>query len=151
MAAISRLVAMGRRMKTSEMFTVVFLLSSVARRFPAASPAASALASLAELHAAVGRQAKLAFGDDGLTHLQAGVNHQILIDARAGRNLARFYRAVFLHYVDEQPVLPGLHGLIRNHDRVRLRGQPQHHVDELARPRPMVAIRNPALRFFGPV
>ena len=108
--AISRLVAIGRRMKISEKFTPSPLLAraSLARPLPAAARPAAVRGPVPCVPGARRSWPSVTTVSPGF---QALLDHHVLIDARAGRHRPRFHRAVLLHHVDELPVLAGLHGL----------------------------------------
>src|SRR4249920_2153683 len=124
MAAINRLVAIGRSMKVSEKFTPGPLLSL------GASAPAAALA-VAHHYAAAGSEAQLPFGDHGFAGLEARLDHHVLIHARSGGDGARIHGAVFLHHVDKLPVLSRLDGFVRHYHGIALRGEPQRDAHEL--------------------
>src|SRR5437016_14538942 len=107
-----RLVAIGRRMKFSETFTPRPLLASR----PAAS---AALLTVAQYHAATGRQPQLAFGNYRLTGFQTLVDHHILVHTGARDHRARFHGPVLLHNVNESAVLTCLHGFIGHYHGIR--------------------------------
>src|SRR5215467_14550079 len=151
MAAISRLVAIGRRMKNSDRFTANSLagttLSCIAAALP--RPASAAAAALAKLDAAAGLQSQLPFRHHSLAGIDALEDHQILIYPSADLHIARFHRAILLHNVDELPVLAVLNGLIGNRDGVGLHGQAQRDVKELSRPELAVLVLESALELDG--
>ncbi len=101
------------------------------------------------LHVAARSEPELALGDHRLAGLQAPVNHQFLIHARAGDHRAHLDGSILLHHVNELAVLPGLHGLIGNHSGVRPRGQSQSHAHEFARPKAIGGILKSALELDG--
>src|SRR5437016_7033876 len=99
-ASISRLVAIGLRMKISETFMLrSALLFSAARRRPTGS---------ADPDAAPRHQAQGALRDYLLSSTQPLVNDDILIDAGAGDHGPRFHRHILLDDIHKYAVLAGL-------------------------------------------
>src|SRR5579883_221014 len=111
--------------------------------FATAAPAA------AELDMGAGRQPELALGYDCFAGFQAVIDHQVLVDARAGGNRPHFDSAVLLHDVHKLAILAGLHRLVGNHDRIRPHRQPQRDTYELARPEFIVLVLESALQLDG--
>src|ERR1019366_5272393 len=148
MAAISRLVAIGRSINVWEIFMRqqrrnAFRLI-LRTPFPSAPPFAGAFAAgrdrawrctgappaayaacaaAADRHLAARRQPQLAFLHYGLARFQTLLNHHVLVDSRAGRHRAVLHAAVRLHHVNVRTVLSGHHCLIRNRHGVRRRSQ----------------------------
>src|SRR3974390_961809 len=94
-ASISRLVAIGRRMNGSEMFTELrprgVSVSGSAAAIASAVPASAASAAArrrveVRRHARSGLEPELSLGDDRLARLQALVDHDVLIDALRRRD-----------------------------------------------------------------
>src|SRR5262245_35151889 len=104
MASMNRLVAIGRRMKTSEIFTAVSPDAVLGRsgrvRF--------------DLDAAARNQSQLAGGHDSIALREALIDNHIAFDASAGEHRSRFDGHIGLHNVDEFAILAGLHGRRRN-------------------------------------
>src|ERR1700692_1152185 len=125
---------MGRRMNISEKFTSPPVLAC-------GWPARSRLCAIV-LGGNPGprRQAKLTVGDYSFAEFQALINHQFLIDSDTGGYRPRLHRAVRFHHEYKFALLPGLDGLIGHHQGIGLSGKPQHHADELARPKLAVRI-----------
>src|SRR5579871_990047 len=117
MPNIRRLVAMGRRMKISEIFKPDLLAGFGRRPWPAALP----VPPVSILNPAAGRETKLAFGDHGFAGLEAPVDHEVLIDARAGDHRSQLNSLVLLHYVHKWAVLSSLDCLVGHDDRIRVR------------------------------
>src|SRR5213593_3499438 len=127
MASIRRLVAMGRRMKISEMFNPLPLFACRARfrSFPRLAH---------DLNAAARSQPELSLHDDGFAGPKAGLDHQVSIDSGAGDDGAALHGLVRLHDEHVGAVLTGLHRLIRDDEGVRLGSQPDSDPNELAGP-----------------
>ena len=156
MAAISRLVAIGRLMKISEMFTLPALARpAAARRAPTASaaararrpPAALPLVSLFWTFVPCSRRSwpsvttvSPGFSPFSITHVVVHVlardGHGPLIDG-----------GVRFHDEDELAVLAGLHGLLRHDGRVLDRREPQPDARELPRPQAAIGIRKRRFQF----
>src|SRR5450830_1357646 len=92
-AAISRLVAIGRRMKISETCISALLTSAALTAAPAATAASAtpgtAAAREIRRDARTGFEAQLPFGDDRFAGLQAFLHHHVV-----GHALARGDRAL---------------------------------------------------------
>src|SRR5947208_9311173 len=129
-AAISRLLAIGRLMKISEIFIgppLLNLSAATAAATSASTPAAAtapgsgAAASIANLHLRACLETKLPLGDDCLSCVQAFFNHDVVADALADGDCLLIHRAVILHDEHELAFLSRLHRLTREHERVRQR------------------------------
>src|SRR5438128_7597614 len=90
--AIKRLVAIGRRIKVSDMFTPGPPLAPL-------SAASASPSSAAVLHRnlTARSQPQLTFGDHDFTRIHA-FDHHVLLHASARGYVARFHRAVRLHH-----------------------------------------------------
>ena len=82
-AAISRLVAIGRLMKISEMFIAPLPAPTASAATSAAARAVKPARAAAGLHLRAGLEPQLAFGDDGLAGLQALLDDDVVADALA--------------------------------------------------------------------
>src|SRR5437870_2995721 len=98
-AAINKLVAMGRRIKTSERFKLPSC--GRLRRRP---PPGIGLRLVAHLYAGAGLQLELPFRDYRFPGLQAGFDHQIRVHTRSCGYRTDFYCTILFHYVDERTV-----------------------------------------------
>src|SRR5437867_932688 len=127
MASIRRLVAIGRRMKISEMFNPLpfFARRARSRSFPRLAH---------DLNAAARSQPELPLHDDGFAGTKPVLDHQILIDSGAGNDGAALHGLVRLHDEHVGAVLTRLHSLIRDNEGVRLGSQPDSDPNELAGP-----------------
>src|SRR5262245_63055116 len=106
-AAISRLVAIGRRMKISERFTLR------ARPRAASTPPASAAAAAwrgvqIRRHARTGLEAELPFGDDDVAGLQSLFDDDVVCDVLVDGNCPLLHGRIRF---DEENVLAVLSGL----------------------------------------
>src|ERR1019366_5488820 len=137
--AMMRLVAIGRRMKFSEMFTPGPLLA------PRPSPAPA----VSHDDAAARRQAQLPLRDHRLAQLQTLVHDHVLIDAGAGGDGPHLHRPILLHHIDIRTVLAGLDRLVRHYDGVWLGGEPQGDTDKLPRPQLAIGVGKRALQLDG--
>ena len=89
---------------------------------------------------------ELSFGDHRLAGVQALLDHDVFADPLPdGDGLLR-HGVVRLDEEHELAVLPGLHRLARQHDRVRDRRHAQAHARELARPQAAVVVLEPRLQ-----
>jgi hypothetical protein len=90
-------------------------------------------------------QTQVTVGDDGLTRLEATLDHGL-----RGRRAPDGHRTQIdlLLPVDDEHIgslLPGLYGNRRHHDRIRVRAQRDHDIHVLARPQPAIGIGERAL------
>src|SRR5262249_50420508 len=116
-------------------------LRSAASTIPASSASTSApAAAILNLHAAAGRQSKLAFRYDRLAGIKPSIDDQILIDSSARDHRPHRDGPILIDNVDELAILSGLNGLIRDNQRVRTRGQSQRHANEFAGPKSVVSV-----------
>src|SRR3974377_1040376 len=102
-------------MKISEMFMRRSLRWTAPAPLTSSSPAVGA----ASLDLRPVLQAQLTFRDDGLAGPQALHDDDIVADAQAGRDRLLIDRAIALDHEDKLAVLPRLHGLVRQDERVR--------------------------------
>src|SRR5262249_10137991 len=116
--------------------------------FTTAAPPASPPA-VANRNTAARRQAQLPLRDHSFSSFEAGFDHHVLIDAGAHRYRPRIHGPIGFDHVNKSPVLSGLHGLVRDRDRVLAGGEPQGHANELSGPELVAGVRKRALEFDG--
>src|SRR5262249_36181810 len=92
--------------------------------------------SVLDLHLRAGDQTQLSVGDDHFARFNAAFNDGAVRDRMRHNHGTHLDRLVGFYYEDELALLSGLDGLRRRDDRVRLRGERQAYVYELARPEP---------------
>ena len=135
---MSRLVAIGRRMKISERFTAAPVPAASAPTFAAAGR--RVLPRRLRRHQAAGLEPQLAFGHDRLAGLDAALDHHVLIEFLRDLDRALLDGRILLHDEDELAVLAGLHRL-RRHDRRAGQGlDPQRHAHEFAGPERAIVV-----------
>src|SRR5262249_46988450 len=157
-AAISKLVAMGRLMKPSEIFIewlgperaglslgVLVVRASRAASGAAVSsaapsaPAGGLAVGVADLNPRALFETQLPFDDEGFPRLESFFDPHVVahVRARGDRPLLDRRAAVArLHDEHERAVLSRLHGLLRHDGRVRNRRQAQGDAGELSGPQP---------------
>src|SRR5579884_49584 len=101
--------------------------------------AAASTGAVAQLYATARSQPQLALSDNDFSGLQTGRNDELLFHARPCFHGAKLGFAV-VDDIDVGAFLTGLDGLVRNHDSVLLRSQPECDVDKLSGPEFTVGI-----------
>src|SRR4051812_21641387 len=175
MPAMSRLVAIGRRMKISERFMCLSMAegrwlmamvddygqssiaishepSAMSLAAPAAATtatrptAATGTAAIRSARRQIGGDARarlepqLAFGDDRFSRFQPFLHHDVVGDALAWRDGALLDRRIRFDDEHVLAVLAGLHGLRRDHERMRQRCEAERDARELTRPQPPIGV-----------
>src|SRR4051812_36795066 len=85
-------------------------------------------------------QPQLAFGDDRFSRLQPFFDHDVVGDALAWRDGALLDRRIRFDDEHVLAVLAGLHGLRRDHERMRQRCEAERDARELTRPQPPIGV-----------